>query len=69
MASAGILAGAVGGYILARLAGSYLLDMKMPSPLPVIISAIILLVAAILASALPAARAARVDVIQALRSE
>jgi putative ABC transport system permease protein len=69
MASAGILAGAVGGYILARLAGSYLLDMKMPSPLPVIISAIILLVAAILASALPAARAARIDVIQALRSE
>jgi putative ABC transport system permease protein len=69
MAAAGILAGAVGGYILARLAGSYLLDMKMPSPLPVIISAIILLVAAILASALPAARAARVDVIQALRSE
>jgi putative ABC transport system permease protein len=41
----------------------------MPSPLPVVISAIILLVAAILASALPAARAARVDVIQALRSE
>jgi predicted permease len=69
MAAAGILAGAVGGYILARLAGSYLLDMKMPSPLPVVISAIILLVAAILASALPAARAARVDVIQALRSE
>ncbi|HKN75473.1 MAG TPA: ABC transporter permease [Candidatus Acidoferrum sp.] len=69
MAAAGILAGAVGGYVLARLAGSYLLDMKMPSPLPVFISAIILLVAAILASALPAARAARVDVIQALRSE
>jgi putative ABC transport system permease protein len=69
MAAAGILAGAVGGYVLARLAGSYLLDMKMPSPLPVVISALILLAAAVAASALPAARAARVDVIQALRSE
>jgi putative ABC transport system permease protein len=69
MATAGIVVGAVGGYILARLAGSYLLDMKMPSPLPVIASAFILLVAAVAASALPAARAARVDVIQALRAE
>jgi putative ABC transport system permease protein len=69
MAAAGIVAGAVGGYILARLAGSYLLDMKMPSPLPVVASAFILLVAAVAASALPAARAARVDVIQALRTE
>lgn len=69
MATAGIVVGAVGGYILARLAGSYLLDMKMPSPLPVVASAFILLVAAVAASALPAARAARVDVIQALRAE
>ncbi len=69
MAAAGIVAGAVGGYILARLAGSFLLDMKMPSPLPVIISAFVLLVAAVAASALPALRAARVDVIQALRAE
>src|SRR5580704_14071234 len=69
MAAAGIVVGAVGGYILARLAGSYLLDMKMPRPLPVLASAFILLVAAVAASALPAARAARVDVIQALRAE
>jgi predicted permease len=69
MAAAGIVAGAVCGYVLARLAGSYLLDMKMPSPLPVVASAFILLVAAVAASALPAARAARVDVIQALRAE
>ncbi|HLZ50060.1 MAG TPA: ADOP family duplicated permease [Candidatus Acidoferrum sp.] len=69
MAAAGIIAGAAGGYLLARLAGSFLLDMKMPSPLPVIASAFILLLAAVAASALPAARAARVDVIQALRAE
>jgi putative ABC transport system permease protein len=69
MAVAGVFAGAAFGYILARLAGSYLLDMKMPSGLPVAASAVILLAAAIAASALPAARAARVDVIQALRAE
>lgn len=69
MATTGILAGALSGYLLARLAGSYLLDMKMPSALPVAVSAVVLLIAAIGASALPAARAARVDVLQALRME
>jgi ABC-type antimicrobial peptide transport system permease subunit len=58
MALAGIFAGAAFGYLLARFAGSYLLDMKMPSALPVVASALILLVAAVAASALPAARAA-----------
>jgi len=37
--------------------------------LPLLGAALVLLVAAIAASMLPAARAARVDVIQALRSE
>jgi putative ABC transport system permease protein len=69
MAGAGVVAGAACGYVVARLAGSYLLDMKMPSAVPVVGSAIVLLTAAIVASALPAARAARVDVIQALRSD
>jgi ABC-type antimicrobial peptide transport system permease subunit len=41
----------------------------MPSALPVIGSAFLLLAAAVVASALPAARAARVDVMQALRSD
>ncbi len=69
MATVGILVGGLSGYILARLAGSFLLDMKMPSAVPVIVSAAILLVAAVAASALPAARAARIDVVQALRAE
>jgi predicted permease len=69
MAAAGVVAGALLGYVLARLAGSYVLDMKMPSALPVVVSALVLLTAAVVASVLPAARAARVDVIQALRSE
>jgi ABC-type antimicrobial peptide transport system permease subunit len=69
MAMAGVVAGAAGGYLLARFAGSYFLDVRMPSALPVIGSAFILLAAAVVASALPAARAARVDVMQALRSD
>jgi putative ABC transport system permease protein len=69
MAVAGVVAGALAGYALARLAGSYLLDMQMPSALPVVASALVLLTAAVMASAWPAARAARVDVMQALRTE
>jgi ABC-type antimicrobial peptide transport system permease subunit len=69
MAGAGVVAGAALGYVLARLAGGYIADIRMPSALPVIVSALVLLAAAVVASAVPAARAARVDVIQALRSE
>ena len=69
MASAGIFAGALFGFVAARVAGSYFGDLKMPGALPVIVSAFVLLAAAVLASMLPASRAARVDVIEALRSE
>ena len=69
MATAGVVAGAVSGYAMARLAGSYFLDMRMPSAAPVVASALVLLAAAVVASALPAARAARINVIEALRSE
>ena len=69
MAAAGVLAGAAFGFVLARLAGSYFPDMKMPGVLPVVLSAFVLLAAAVVASWLPAARAARIDVIQALRAE
>jgi putative ABC transport system permease protein len=69
MAAVGVVAGAAFGLVAARVAGSYFGDLKMPGALPVIVSAAVLLGAAVVASMLPAARAARVDVIQALRSE
>jgi len=69
MAAAGVFAGAAFGFVLARLAGSGFVDLKMPGAMPVAVSALVLLAAAVVASTLPAARAARVDVIQALRSE
>ena len=69
MAAAGIVAGALFGFVLARLANSYFPEVTMPAVLPVLISAFVLLAVAVAASMLPAARAARVDVIQALRTE
>jgi hypothetical protein len=69
MAAAGVLAGAAFGFVLARLASRYFLDVKMPGALPVFVSAFVLMAVAVIASVLPAARAARVDVMQALRSE
>jgi predicted permease len=69
MAAIGVVAGAVFGYAIARMAGSYFQDVPLPGALPVIGAAIVLLAAAVVASILPAARAARVDVMQALRSD
>ena len=69
MAAAGVFAGAAFGFVLARAAGKYFLDVKMPGALPVVVSAFLLMTVAVIASVLPAARAARVDVMQALRSE
>jgi predicted permease len=69
MAGTGIVAGAVGGFVLARMMASYFPDLRMPGVLPTVGSALILLAAAVVASVLPAARAASVDVMQAMRSD
>jgi ABC-type antimicrobial peptide transport system permease subunit len=69
IAGAGVIAGVVGGIALARFVGSFVADVRMPGALPVIGAAVVLVAAAVLASLMPAARASRVDVIQALRSE
>jgi putative ABC transport system permease protein len=69
MAAAGVLAGAAFGYILARVANSYFSDVKMPGAAVVVLAALVMLMAAVVASMLPAARAARVNVVQALHSD
>jgi putative ABC transport system permease protein len=69
MALAGIAIGAFAGYLLESLASAYLGDLKTPGFLPVLGAGAVLFIAAVLASALPAVRAARTDVMNALRAD
>jgi putative ABC transport system permease protein len=69
IALVGIVAGVVAGLALARFAGAYVQEVRIPGALTIMASAVILVGAAILASLMPAARASRVDVIQALRAD
>ena len=65
----GIAAGAAGGYALARVATGFFENVRLPGALTLLSAAAVLACAAILASLMPARRASRVDVLQALRSE
>jgi putative ABC transport system permease protein len=65
----GIGAGLACGLALQQLAGSYFETVRMPGAWVVVGAAGVLLAAAVIASAWPAMRAARVDVIQALRAD
>jgi predicted permease len=69
IAFAGIVAGVVGGVTLTWIVGSYIEGVQLPGALPVVGAATILVSAAVLASLMPAARASRVDVVQALRAD
>ncbi|HKB12730.1 MAG TPA: ABC transporter permease [Vicinamibacterales bacterium] len=69
MSGIGVAAGAAGGYALARTIGSFVEHVQLPGVLPIAVSAAVLLAAAVVGSLLPAARAARVDVVQVLRAE
>jgi predicted permease len=69
LTAAGIVAGVVAGFALQRLAGTLFENVKTPGALVVAGAAAILLAAAVIASAWPAIRAARVDVMQSLRAE
>jgi predicted permease len=69
IAAIGVAAGAAGSYALAVLATSSFDDVPFPGVLAVLGAAAVLMGAAVIASLVPAARAARVDVMQVLRSE
>jgi putative ABC transport system permease protein len=69
IASVGVAAGFLFGFVLERLLGGYVTQLQLPGVLPLIASALVILAAAVIASALPAARAARVNAVEALRSE
>jgi ABC-type antimicrobial peptide transport system permease subunit len=65
----GIVVGVIGGVLLSRIVGSFVPDAQMPGLVPIAGAALVLVVAAIVASLTPAARASRVDVVCALRAE
>jgi predicted permease len=69
IAAIGVASGVLGGLVLARVAMRFVASVQLPGALPVMAAGTVLIGAAIVASLMPAARAARVDVMQALRSE
>ncbi|HKF45853.1 MAG TPA: ADOP family duplicated permease [Terracidiphilus sp.] len=69
IAAIGIAAGGFVGWGLSRLAGSYVPELQLPGPIPLIGSAAVIVMSAVVASLVPAARAAQVDTVQALRAD
>ena len=69
IAAIGIAAGGLVGWGLSRLAGNYVPELQLPGPIPLIGSAAVIVTSAVVASLVPAARAAQVDTVQALRAE
>ena len=69
MAGIGVGAGVVVGFALARAIAKYVTGIHQPGALAFVASAVVILGAAVVASAVPAARAARVNAVEALRSE
>jgi putative ABC transport system permease protein len=69
IAAIGIAAGAAAGFAMAAVASRFFEHVERPGALPVAAAAAVLIGAAAVASLMPAARASRVDVMQALRSE
>ena len=69
IAVAGIAAGALGGFALARVVGAYIEGVRIPGAVPLAGAAVVLVAAAVVASLMPAARASRIDVIRALRAD
>jgi putative ABC transport system permease protein len=55
--------------VLSRIAASFVAQVQMPGVIVVIAAGAVLLASAVCASLMPAARAARTNVIEALRAE
>ena len=69
IAGVGVAIGGGAGLVLARVVGSYVEQVQLPGVLTVIGAAMVLIAAAVIASVAPAARAARIDVMRALRAD
>jgi len=69
IAAIGVGAGLVVGFALTRILARYVAEVQQPGALATVAAALVILTAAIVASAIPAARAARVNAVEALRAE
>ena len=69
MAGIGVAAGIVIGFAAARAIARYVAEIHQPGAIAFVASAGVILAAAVIASAIPAARAARVNAVEALRTE
>jgi putative ABC transport system permease protein len=69
IAAIGVTAGVVLGFGLSAIAGKYVAEIHQPGALAFVASAFTILAAAVIASAVPAARAANVNAVEALRAE
>jgi len=69
IAGAGIVTGVIAGLALLRFAGGFFGNIAVPGVAPLAGAAAVLIAAAVIASLMPATRASRVDVMDALRSE
>ncbi|MEP6782563.1 MAG: ADOP family duplicated permease [Acidobacteriota bacterium] len=69
IATAGIATGVIAGLLLLRFASGFFGKIEVPGVAPMAGAAAVLIAAAVIASLMPATRASRVDVMEALRSE
>jgi predicted permease len=69
IAGAGVITGVLAGLALLRFAGGFFGDIEVPGVAPLAGAAAVLVAAAVIASLMPATRASRVDVMEALRTE
>src|SRR6201999_555607 len=69
IAGIGVGAGILFGIAFTRGIARYVTEVHQPGLLSFIVSGFVILAAAVIASAVPAARAARVNAVEALRSE
>jgi putative ABC transport system permease protein len=69
IAGIGVVAGLVLGVVLVRVIATYFADVHLPGIFTFVISGLVIFAAAMVASAVPAARAARINAVEALRSE
>lgn len=69
MAGIGVGLGLVIGFACSRVVAKYVTEIHQPGALVFLAAAFVIMAAAIIASAIPAARAARVNAVEALRAE